>query len=38
MLAVSRVDVLIGRLYEAYAAREWLDDTLFILCTDHGHR
>ena len=36
--AVSRVDVLIGKLYAAYEARGWLDDTLFILCTDHGHR
>ena len=36
--AVSRVDVLIGKLYEAYEARGWLEDTLFILCTDHGHR
>ena len=36
--AVSRVDVLIGKLYEAYKARGWLEDTLFILCTDHGHR
>ena len=36
--AVSRVDVLIGKLFEAYKARGWLDDTLFILCTDHGHR
>ena len=36
--AVSRIDVLIGKLYEAYEARGWLDDTLFILCTDHGHR
>ncbi len=36
--AVSHVDVLIGKLYAAYEARGWLDDTLFILCTDHGHR
>ena len=36
--AVSRVDVLIGKLYAAYEAKGWLDDTLFILCTDHGHR
>ena len=36
--AVSRVDNLIGRLYDAYAAAGMLDDTLFILCTDHGHR
>ena len=36
--AVSRVDVLIGKLFAAYEAKGWLDDTLFILCTDHGHR
>ena len=36
--AVSHVDVQIGKLYKAYEARGWLDDTLFILCTDHGHR
>ena len=36
--AVSRLDVLIGKLYAAYESRGWLDDTLFILCTDHGHR
>jgi len=36
--AVSHVDLLIGKLYDAYESRGWLDDTLFILCTDHGHR
>ena len=36
--AVSHVDVLIGKLFATYEARGWLDDTLFILCTDHGHR
>ena len=36
--AVSRVDMLIGRLYNAYEAAGMLEDTLFILCTDHGHR
>ena len=36
--AVSHVDVLIGKLYAAYEARGWLDDTLFVFCTDHGHR
>ena len=36
--AVSRVDKLIGRLYDAYEAAGMLEDTLFILCTDHGHR
>ncbi len=36
--AVSRVDTLIGRLYDAYEAAGMLEDTLFVLCTDHGHR
>ena len=36
--AVSRVDVLIGKLFDFYEGQGWLDDTLFILCTDHGHR
>ena len=36
--ALSRVDVLIGKLYAAYEAANMLDDTLFIFCTDHGHR
>ena len=36
--AVSRVDMLIGRLYDAYEEAGMLEDTLFILCTDHGHR
>lgn len=36
--AVSRVDTLIGRLFDAYNERGWLDSTLFILCADHGHR
>ncbi|MBO4473145.1 MAG: alkaline phosphatase family protein [Clostridia bacterium] len=36
--AVSRVDMLIGRLYDAYEAAGMLEDTLFVLCTDHGHR
>lgn len=36
--AVSRVDMLIGRIYDAYEAAGMLEDTLFILCTDHGHR
>ena len=36
--AVSRIDMLIGRLYDAYEAAGMLDDTLFVLCTDHGHR
>ena len=36
--AVSRIDNLIGRMYAAYEAAGMLEDTLFILCTDHGHR
>ncbi len=36
--AVSHIDVLIGKLFAAYEAKGWLDDTLFVLCTDHGHR
>jgi len=36
--AVSRVDSLIGWLYDAFEEADMLDDTLFILCTDHGHR
>jgi len=36
--AVSRVDMLIGRLYDAYEAAGMLEGTLFVLCTDHGHR
>ncbi len=36
--AVSRVDMLIGRLYTAYEQADMLEDTLFILCADHGHR
>ena len=36
--AISRIDTLIGRLYAAYDAADMADDTLFIFCTDHGHR
>jgi len=36
--AVSRVDDLIGRIYDAYEAEGMLENTLFIFCTDHGHR
>ncbi len=37
-LAVSRVDNLLGKLYEALDEAGKADDTLFIYCTDHGHR
>ena len=36
--AVSRVDNLIGRLYTAFDEAGLADDTLFVFCTDHGHR
>ena len=36
--AVSRVDNLIGRLYNAFDEAGMADDALFIFCTDHGHR
>ena len=36
--AVHRIDDLIGKLYAAYENAGMLDDTLFVLCTDHGHR
>ena len=36
--AVSRVDTLIGRLYDAYNEENLAGNTLFIFCTDHGHR
>ena len=36
--AVSRVDQLIGWLYDAFTEADMMDDTLFVLCTDHGHR
>ena len=36
--AISHVDVMIGKLFDVYEARGWLDDTLFVFCTDHGHR
>lgn len=36
--AVSRVDLLIGRLYDAFDGAGMADDTLFVFCTDHGHR
>lgn len=36
--AIERVDGYLGEVYDQYAANGWLDDTLFILVTDHGHR
>ncbi len=36
--ALSRIDALIGKLYNAYDALGMADNTLFIFCTDHGHR
>lgn len=36
--AIESADVLVGKVYDAYAARGWRDNTLFILATDHGHR
>ena len=36
--AVSRADNLMGRLYDALDEAGMADDTLFIYCTDHGHR
>jgi len=36
--AVYRIDDLIGKLYAAYENANMLEDTLFVLCTDHGHR
>ena len=36
--AVSRVDNLIGWIYDAFEEAGMMEDTLFILCTDHGHR
>jgi len=36
--AVARVDDIIGKVYEAYENANMLDNTLFIFCTDHGHR
>ena len=35
--AVIAVDALIGEVYDAYAANGLVDDTLFILVSDHGH-
>jgi len=35
--AVQRADGILGKLYDAYVEKGWLDATLFILVTDHGH-
>ena len=35
--ACTSVDKLIGQIYDAYAAKGWADDTLFIAVSDHGH-
>ena len=35
--SVKNVDVLIGKIYDAYCEKGWKDNTLFILITDHGH-
>ena len=36
--AILNVDELIGKLYAAYEQKGWLDSTLFILVSDHGHK
>ncbi len=36
--SVEQADKLIGLMYDAYAAKGWEKDTLFILVTDHGQR
>ena len=33
---IDESDTLIGRIWDAYNARGWLDDTLFIVTADHG--
>ena len=35
--AIKKIDVLIGKLYDAYVNKGWEDNTLFILVADHGH-
>ena len=35
---VLKIDVLVGRLYDAYVEKGWANDTLFILVSDHGHK
>ena len=33
---IEASDALIGRIWDAYSARGWIDDTLFIVTADHG--
>ena len=33
---IEASDTLIGRIWDAYTARGWTDDTLFIVTADHG--
>jgi len=35
---IEASDTLIGKIWDAYNARGWLDDTLFIVTADHGGR
>ena len=36
-LACRRIDQCIGMIYDAYLAKGWLQDTLFVFIADHGH-
>ena len=36
--AIMTVDDYLGEVYDAYAERGWLESTLFVFMTDHGHR
>lgn len=36
--AMQRVDGYIGEVYDQYVANGWVEDTLFVFVTDHGHR
>ena len=36
--AISNVDELIGMLYKAYEEKGWIDSTMFLLVSDHGHK